>query len=271
MAATLLWDCDASSDQKPQENTLEDLFVFGYACKLFRDDAKAKSIDEGKHLIPWMGDDRHMIDRSVPPSSRTLLGGLATFGLLLRVRETKFAPNANDFFYFRLLYFVCKFIERCHTSMISWRMLIVMKMRASAWHIVCHTSVFRPCHTSMGARGPTFKITHGVQKGRFVAARVCLQTTGQHLRQNIWEEPLWTQQISNCNTTCDWGNWQATMEVNCGWFEQQHGPMKLNMVAYVVVNAFIAGWSRWMEPERPSPIGMTYKGVYTKFELLSSC
>lgn len=65
MAATLLWDDDSTSNQKPQENSLEDLLVFGYACKLFRDDEKAKFVDEGRHLIPWMGDERLMIDRSV--------------------------------------------------------------------------------------------------------------------------------------------------------------------------------------------------------------
>lgn len=41
----------------------EELFVFGYSCKLFRDDAKAIHIDQGKHLIPWMGDETLKIDR----------------------------------------------------------------------------------------------------------------------------------------------------------------------------------------------------------------
>jgi len=44
-------------------NKFEDLLVFGYACKLFRDDEKAYSIDQGKLLIPWMGDDSIKIDR----------------------------------------------------------------------------------------------------------------------------------------------------------------------------------------------------------------
>ena len=42
-----------------------DLLVFGYACKVFRDDAKARDIDQGKHLIPWMGDNNLKIDRLI--------------------------------------------------------------------------------------------------------------------------------------------------------------------------------------------------------------
>lgn len=42
-----------------------DLLVFGYACKLFRDDERALYHEHGKHLIPWMGDKSIMIDRSV--------------------------------------------------------------------------------------------------------------------------------------------------------------------------------------------------------------
>ena len=41
----------------------EDLLVFGYACKLFRDDEKAIFLDEGRHLIPWMGDINQPIGR----------------------------------------------------------------------------------------------------------------------------------------------------------------------------------------------------------------
>ena len=42
---------------------LSSLLVFGYACKLFRDDEKAVSLESGDHLIPWMGDSSIKIDR----------------------------------------------------------------------------------------------------------------------------------------------------------------------------------------------------------------
>ncbi|XP_069612161.1 splicing factor, suppressor of white-apricot homolog isoform X4 [Ranitomeya imitator] len=40
-----------------------ELLVFGYACKLFRDDEKALYHEHGRHLIPWMGDSHIQIDR----------------------------------------------------------------------------------------------------------------------------------------------------------------------------------------------------------------
>ena len=50
----------------PSEKVVEEeLLVFGYACKLYRDDAKALMEDSGQLLIPWMGDGSLMIDRCV--------------------------------------------------------------------------------------------------------------------------------------------------------------------------------------------------------------
>ncbi|XP_077164595.1 splicing factor, suppressor of white-apricot homolog isoform X2 [Paroedura picta] len=40
-----------------------ELLVFGYACKLFRDDEKALQQEQGRQLIPWMGDASILIDR----------------------------------------------------------------------------------------------------------------------------------------------------------------------------------------------------------------
>lgn len=50
-----------------------DLLVFGYACKLFRDDERALYHEHGKHLIPWMGNKLITIDRSVERSGQTLM------------------------------------------------------------------------------------------------------------------------------------------------------------------------------------------------------
>lgn len=41
----------------------DDLLVFGYACKLYRDDVKAVMEGSGQLLIPWMGDSSLMVDR----------------------------------------------------------------------------------------------------------------------------------------------------------------------------------------------------------------
>lgn len=51
--------------RRKKPGDVQDLFIFGYASKLFRDDKKAQEIDQGKHLIPWMGQDSLKIDRYV--------------------------------------------------------------------------------------------------------------------------------------------------------------------------------------------------------------
>ena len=43
----------------------KNLLIFGYGCKIFRDDDKAQFIDQGEHLIPWMGNNNHKIDRLI--------------------------------------------------------------------------------------------------------------------------------------------------------------------------------------------------------------
>ena len=41
----------------------EELLVFGYACKLFRDDEKASQVEREEFSVPWMGDPSFKIDR----------------------------------------------------------------------------------------------------------------------------------------------------------------------------------------------------------------
>lgn len=45
------------------DTTRADFLVFGYHCKLYRDDAKALEIDREGHLIPAPYDTKEMISR----------------------------------------------------------------------------------------------------------------------------------------------------------------------------------------------------------------
>ena len=47
-------------DSTPAE---DELLVFGYGCKLFRDDEKALMVEQGHFSVPWMGDHSLRIDR----------------------------------------------------------------------------------------------------------------------------------------------------------------------------------------------------------------
>ena len=53
-----------NSESKYRLNSsYDDVMVIGYHSKIFRDDVMAKYIEDGKHLIPWMGDESLLIDR----------------------------------------------------------------------------------------------------------------------------------------------------------------------------------------------------------------
>ena len=60
---------DAQGTLQQQQEEGDSLLVFGYQCKIFRDDEKAMFIERKKHLIPWMGDASLMIDRSADKSA----------------------------------------------------------------------------------------------------------------------------------------------------------------------------------------------------------
>lgn len=59
----LLGPFDKNDTPKKAQQDDDELLVFGYACKLYRDDAKAILENSGQLLIPWMGDSSLMVDR----------------------------------------------------------------------------------------------------------------------------------------------------------------------------------------------------------------
>lgn len=60
---------DYSSKTKPKVSNSQDsdFLIFGYTCKLYRDDQRADWINNGHHLIKWIGDhdEKLLIDRFV--------------------------------------------------------------------------------------------------------------------------------------------------------------------------------------------------------------
>eukprot|EP00045_Choanoeca_perplexa_P009825 m.96107 g.96107 ORF g.96107 m.96107 type:complete len:456 (-) comp15042_c0_seq8:23-1390(-) len=48
---------------RPKASQDPELLAFGYESKLFRDDAAAQAVNEGKTLVPWQGNDTLMVDR----------------------------------------------------------------------------------------------------------------------------------------------------------------------------------------------------------------
>lgn len=60
------WErASTSSNNQVKNHQDQEILVFGYAAKLFRDDEKALDIDKGKHLVPWMEQENCLIDRCV--------------------------------------------------------------------------------------------------------------------------------------------------------------------------------------------------------------
>jgi hypothetical protein len=53
------------SQNKQKLEEVDDLLLFGYSCKLFRDDEVALKLENEANLIPWNGDSSLLIDRCV--------------------------------------------------------------------------------------------------------------------------------------------------------------------------------------------------------------
>lgn len=52
-----------TSHDENSQDVKDHLLVFGYGCKIFRDDERAMWVEKHKHLIPWMGNSDLLIDR----------------------------------------------------------------------------------------------------------------------------------------------------------------------------------------------------------------
>ena len=54
---------EAAGEEEEEDGRQDDLSVYGYECRLFRDDAMAAQVDAGGRLVPWQGDDGLRLDR----------------------------------------------------------------------------------------------------------------------------------------------------------------------------------------------------------------
>ena len=59
----ILGPYDGCEEETPEKTMDKELLVFGYACKLYRDEAKSIMENSGQLLIPWMGNSSLMVDR----------------------------------------------------------------------------------------------------------------------------------------------------------------------------------------------------------------
>ena len=59
------WSWERATASNSSDIQDQDILIFGYSAKLFRDDEKALEIDQGRHLVPWMGQSDCLIDRCV--------------------------------------------------------------------------------------------------------------------------------------------------------------------------------------------------------------
>ena len=66
---SLSWErssnCYSNVSTNRNRSSKSDLLAFGYSCKLFNDDVSANFLEQGKNLVPFLGDNNLLIDRSV--------------------------------------------------------------------------------------------------------------------------------------------------------------------------------------------------------------
>lgn len=60
----LLGPFDKGQEPTESQENDKELLVFGYQCRLYRDDEKA-TMENDELLIPWMGDRSLMVDRYI--------------------------------------------------------------------------------------------------------------------------------------------------------------------------------------------------------------